>query len=123
MSSCGKMPPRVQANYPRWPGNANRIMTEFIGWFSSAILLATIAKQIWKQWQARSSVGVSKWLFIGQLAASSGFTLYSYLLHNWVFVVTNLLMVASAVVGLSIVMIHKRQRRIEEPRPADHAAG
>jgi uncharacterized protein with PQ loop repeat len=86
-------------------------VTEVIGWASSLILLLTIGKQIHKQWQDRTSEGVSKWLFFGQLGASLGFTLYSYLVHNWVFVVTNLLMAASALLGAAIVLHHRRRRR------------
>lgn len=62
-------------------------------------MLLTIATQIRKQWKDRSANGVSRWLFIGQLAASVGFTIYSILVHNWVFVVTNGLMAISAIVG------------------------
>jgi len=29
-----------------------------------------------------NAAGVSKWLFLGQMAASVGFILYSWLLHN-----------------------------------------
>ena len=74
-------------------------MTEAVGWLSSLILLSTLSQQIWKQWRERSSRGVSKWLFVGQTAASLGFTLYSWLVHNWVFVVTNSLILVSAIVG------------------------
>ena len=84
-------------------------MTEIIGWVSSLILLLTIAKQIHKQWQDESSEGVSKWLFIGQVGASFGFTVYSWLLRNWVFVVTNTLMLLSAFIGLSIVLYQRRR--------------
>jgi uncharacterized protein with PQ loop repeat len=83
-------------------------MTQILGWASSFILLVTIAKQIHKQWSDDSSKGVSKWLFIGQFAASAGFTVYSYLVRNWVFVVTNGLMALSAVMGLLIVVHHRR---------------
>lgn len=82
-------------------------MTEAIGWFSSLVLLLTIGKQIYKQWQDKTSQGVSKWLFIGQVVASAGFAIYSYLVHNWVFVVTNLMMLVSAFAGLGITL---RQR-------------
>lgn len=85
--------------------------TEVIGWISSAILVLTIAKQVWKQWQSGSSEGVSRWLFIGQIAASVGFTAYSFLVHNWVFVVTNALMLANALVGYGIVLHHRRRAR------------
>lgn len=84
-----------------------------IGWVSSLILVVTIARQVHKQWKAGSSEGVSKWLFIGQLAASAGFTAYSLLIKNWVFVVTNGLMVANAVAGFLIVLRHRRRSRAD----------
>lgn len=85
-----------------------RIMTEAVGWISSMILLLTISKQIYKQWQQGSSEGVSKWLFVGQMAASAGFTIYSWLVSNWVFVVTNLLMLLNGLIGFGIVLRHQR---------------
>ena len=88
---------------------ANQTVTEIIGWASSVILVLTIGKQIYKQWQEESSEGVSKWLFIGQVAASVGFTVYSWLVGNWVFVITNSLMLLSAIVGLGIVLRHRRR--------------
>ncbi len=93
------------------------VITEFIGWASSAILLLTIGKQIYKQWQEESSEGVSKWLFIGQVAASFGFTVYSWLLNNWVFVVTNSLMLLSAFIGLGIVLRYQRRAARSEKLP------
>jgi uncharacterized protein with PQ loop repeat len=85
-------------------------VTEIIGWASSIILLLTIGKQIYKQWSDETSEGVSKWLFIGQVAASTGFAIYSWLVGNAVFIVTNLLMLLSAFVGLGIVIHHRRRR-------------
>ena len=84
-------------------------MTEVVGWVSSFILVLTIAKQVYKQWQEDSSEGVSKWLFIGQMAASLGFTIYSWLVNNWVFVVTNSLMLLNGLAGLGIVLHHRRR--------------
>ena len=86
-------------------------VTEAIGWASSVLLLLTITRQIVKQWQEGSSEGVSKWLFIGQMSASLGFTVYSALIRNWVFVVTNALMLMGGLVGLLITLRH---RRLEE---------
>jgi MtN3 and saliva related transmembrane protein len=86
-------------------------MTEIIGWVSSFILLLTIGRQVLKQWRAGTSEGVSKWLFVGQMAASTGFTVYSWLVHNWVFVVTNALMLLNALVGYGIVLRHRRRER------------
>lgn len=81
---------------------------EIVGWLSSAILIATIATQVHKQWKERSAKGVSRWLFVGQTAASLGFTIYSAMVHNWVFVVTNAIMLASAIVGWIILWRNKR---------------
>ena len=74
-------------------------MIDIIGWSSAVILLLTIGRQVYTQWRDRSTQGLSRWLFIGQLAASSGFIVYSWLLENWVFVVTNLLLLITAALG------------------------
>ena len=66
---------------------------------ASAVLLVTIGRQVFTQWKTRSSAGVSKWLFVGQLTASVGFTIYSYLLHNWVFLCSNAALLCTAVIG------------------------
>jgi MtN3 and saliva related transmembrane protein len=84
-------------------------LTEALGWASSMILVLTIAKQVYKQWQSGSSEGVSRWLFVGQIAASVGFTTYSFLVHNWVFVATNAPMLCNALVGYGIVLRHRRR--------------
>jgi MtN3 and saliva related transmembrane protein len=86
-------------------------MIEVIGWASSFILVLTIAKQVHKQWQDRTSAGVSTWLFVGQLAASVGFTIYSLLVRNWVFAVTNGIMVLNGLLGYAITMRYKRDKR------------
>jgi MtN3 and saliva related transmembrane protein len=88
-------------------------MTEAIGWISSLILVLTIGKQVFKQWHDGSSEGVSKWLFIGQMAASLGFTVYSVLVRNWVFVVTNAIMVLNGVLGYAITRRHRRREARE----------
>lgn len=85
--------------------------TDAIGWLSSAILLATLGRQVVKQWREGSSEGVSRWLFVGQVAASTGFVIYSALVANWVFVVTNALILVDALAGLLIVRRHRRRAR------------
>ena len=82
---------------------------DWIGWLSSVILLATIGRQVYTQWRTRTDVGVSRWLFIGQLVASTGFALYSYLLHNWVFLVSNIALLLTAVAG-EFIYLHNKKR-------------
>jgi MtN3 and saliva related transmembrane protein len=93
---------------PRTSHASRQGVPDAIGWLSSAILVCTIANQVYKQWHDDTSKGVSSWLFVGQMLASAGFTLYSWLVHNWVFVVTNALMLCAAIVGLAIVRKHRR---------------
>ena len=82
---------------------------ELVGWASSAILLATITRQVYTQWKTRSTAGVSHWLFIGQVAASTGFTVYSFLLQNWVYAVSNIALLITAVIGQILYQRNKRQ--------------
>jgi MtN3 and saliva related transmembrane protein len=84
-------------------------MIEIIGWASSIVLLATLIKQVKKQWDSGTSEGVSKWLFVGQLVASIGFTTYSYLVENWVFTVTNGILILNNIVGI-ILYFHFAKR-------------
>jgi uncharacterized protein with PQ loop repeat len=83
-------------------------MTELIGWMAATVLLATMGRQVYSQWRDGTSQGVSKWLFIGQLTASSGFVMYSWQLGNWVFVATNLLMLLTAGIGQWIFLSNKK---------------
>ena len=80
-----------------------------IGWASSALLVLTLGRQVWKQWQEGKSEGVSRWLFLGQIAASIGFTTYSLLVGDWVFVVTNALMLLNGLLGYVIVLRNRRR--------------
>lgn len=86
---------------------------DWIGWASSAILLATLVRQVYTQWQTRAGGGVSRWLFVGQVTASVGFTVYSVMLSNWVFAVTNIAILLTAIAGEVIFL---RNKRTQAPR-------
>lgn len=86
--------------------------TELIGWSAAAVLLITISRQVYTQWRDRSTQGLSRWLFIGQLAASTGFVVYSWVLGNWVFVISNVLMLGTAGVGQWIYVRNKRREEM-----------
>jgi hypothetical protein len=53
---------------------------------------------------------LSKWLFLGQIAASAGFVVYSWLKGDWVFVTTNLLILATAIAGQIIFQVNRMKR-------------
>jgi MtN3 and saliva related transmembrane protein len=90
-------------------------MSALIGWLSSVILVVTIINQVLRQWRSGTSEGISGWLFVGQLIASSGFTTYSVLVGDWVFIVTNGLLVLANIAGLTIVRIHRRREQPRKP--------
>lgn len=92
--------------------------TEIIGWASSIILLATLVKQVYKQWKEGTGEGVSKWLFIGQVGSSVGFTVYSYLVGNWVFTVTNGLLLINNVLGVAAYFYIRKRKRKPARQPA-----
>jgi MtN3 and saliva related transmembrane protein len=89
---------------------------EMIGWVSSAVLVATIMRQVYTQWKTKSTTGVSHWLFIGQLAASIGYSVYSYLLHNWVFLTSNVVLLLTAIAGQCLYMHNKSQAKPSQHR-------
>jgi uncharacterized protein with PQ loop repeat len=91
-------------------------LQDVIGWASSVILLLTVGKQVHKQWITEESEGVSGWLFVGQTAASVGFAIYSWMLQNWVFVVTNTLMLVNSFIGLAILQRNRRRSDRRQPR-------
>ena len=84
---------------------------EAIGWFAATVLLLTLGRQVYTQWRERQTKGLSRWLFVGQLTASTAFLVYSWLVENWVFVVTNALLLVTAGLGEWIFL---RNRRLEK---------
>lgn len=85
------------------------ILTKLIGWLATIILLLTVSSQVYAQWRTRSVRGVSHWLFAGQLAASTGFVVYSFLQGDWVFVASNVMMLITAMVG-QVLFLRNRRR-------------
>lgn len=88
--------------------------TEIIGWASSLILLLTLIRQVYKQWHDGKTEGVSSLLFIGQLLASIGFTIYSYQVGNWVFTITNGLLTLNNILGICLYFyFSSREKKME----------
>jgi len=98
--------------------------TEAIGWAAALILLVTMVRQVWSLWVSGAVGGVSRWLFVGQVAAALGFTLYSVLVGNLVFTLTNSLMTVNAVAGLYIDRRNRRRQHAQgAAQPAEAGAG
>ena len=83
---------------------------DWLGWGASAVLRATLLRQVFVQWRERRTDGVSSWLFVGQITASVGFVIYSWLVDNRVFVVTNSALLLTAIAGQ---LIYRRNVRLE----------
>jgi hypothetical protein len=88
--------------------------TDAIGWVGAAVLLATIGRQVYVQWRDETSVGLSKWLFVGQCASSLIFTIYSLMLANWVFAVTNVALLLTAIVGQVLFLRNRRHAALKD---------
>ena len=88
-------------------------MKEAVGWGAAFILVLTISKQVYDQWKEGKSEGVSPWLFIGQLAAATGFAVYSWLVGNMVYIVANALTFIASVAGL-VILLRNRKRQGQE---------
>lgn len=82
---------------------------DLLGWAATLVLVTTLWRQIWKQWRADDAQAVSTWLFVGQITASVLFILYSIALHSWVFVVTNSLVLATAIAGQCLSWVKRRR--------------
>ena len=89
---------------------------DLIGWAASVVLIATLVRQTVTQWRADDPQGVSSWLFAGQITASVLFVAYSVLLKNMVFIVTNSLILATAIVGQCVYLRARRASR-DKPGP------
>ena len=85
------------------------VTIEWVGWISSFVLLLTVARQVYTQWRSRATNGVSRWLFAGQVTASAGFAVYSWMLGNWVFLFTNIALLIIALAGESIDLRNRRR--------------
>lgn len=85
------------------------MLVEIIGWTAAIILLVTLGRQVYTEWRDRSTRGLSRWLFVGQLTASSAFIVYSWLKSDWIFVVTNFLILLTAGIGQVIYLRNKRR--------------
>lgn len=86
----------------------NPMSVDLLGWAATAVLIATLSRQIYKQHQAGSTEAVSTWLFVGQMTASALFVAYSALTGSVVFVVTNSLLLVTAIVG-QILAVRRRR--------------
>ena len=73
-----------------------------VGWAASIILFLTVIAQVVKQWRKGSNEGVSRLLFVGQLAASVGFLVYSIMTGEPVFAVTNSFLALANALGIFI---------------------
>lgn len=96
-----------------------RIGAEIIGWGSAAVLLATLSRQVYSQWRDGTWRGVSRWLFVGQVSASIGFVVYSWLQSDGVFVVTNALILLTALAGQWIYIRSKKRHEARSARPPE----
>ena len=90
------------------------MIENLVGWGSTLILIATLGAQIAREIASGKANNISPWLFVGQCAASMGFLIYSALVGNPVFVVSNALILVTALIGECVrrwLVKRERERR------------
>jgi hypothetical protein len=83
---------------------------DIVGWASSAILIATLVRQVHKQATQGNGCALSKWLFAGQIAASIGFITYSVMVGNMVFIVSNIMILGTAIAGQWLYLHNEKKQ-------------
>jgi uncharacterized protein with PQ loop repeat len=86
-----------------------------IGWASTAILMATLWGQIYREYRLGKADEISPVLFIGQCVASLGFLTYSALVGSVVFVVSNALILLTAFAG-ELMRRHLMRRQLAKQK-------
>ena len=95
---------------PGFAPQAGSVNPDIVGWVAVSILFATLSAQAWKEWRDRVKTGITPLFFVGQVAASIAFIIYSAMLGNVVFIVGNSLVLAVAVAGGAILLWNRRRR-------------
>lgn len=83
--------------------------TRGLGIASALLLVTTLIWQLRAQWRRGSAEGVSRFLFVGQLGASTGFAVYSWLIGDPVFIATNIAAGLAAIAGIGATLLLKRR--------------
>ncbi|MDQ3026172.1 MAG: hypothetical protein M3R58_06685 [Pseudomonadota bacterium] len=83
---------------------------QIIGWAAVSALFLTMSGQAWKQWRDRVKTGIGKYFFVGQIASSVLFLVYSAMVGDRVFVVGNALVLAAAITGGTILWWNRTRR-------------
>jgi uncharacterized protein with PQ loop repeat len=81
-----------------------------MGWGAVLTLFLTLSGQAWKQWRDRVKKGIGKYFFVGQIAASLLFLVYSAMKGDRVFIVGNALVLCAAVTGGAILWYNRTRR-------------
>ena len=87
-----------------------------LGLLATAILVTTLTAQTIKQWRERSTIGIARWFFLGQVSASVCFVAYSLLIHSTLFAVTNGLILLSALAGYVVLRVNRRRALLLKSR-------
>jgi MtN3 and saliva related transmembrane protein len=78
---------------------------------SSVILLATLIRRVCPQCKNHSLAGVARWLFVGQVSASVGFTICSLLASNRVYGTCTFAILIGVIAGEAVYDVTRERRR------------
>lgn len=78
---------------------------DVLGYTAGAITSLTFLPQVIKTWRIRSAKDISLMMFVIAAINESMWIVYGVLLHNWVIILTN-----SVVLAMSLIMIYFKLR-------------
>jgi uncharacterized protein with PQ loop repeat len=93
---------------------------EWLGWLAAMTLLITLFAQVSKNWKEHKLKGVNPLLYYGQALASLCFAVYSLTINSWVFVVTNIIALATAIIGIYLVHRYRKSGNAYAAKRLDH---
>jgi uncharacterized protein with PQ loop repeat len=93
---------------------------QWLGWLAASILLTTLFAQVRKNWKEHKLKGVNPLLYYGQALASLCFAVYSLTINSWVFVVTNILGLVAAIIGIYLVHRYRKPEKAYAADDLDH---
>jgi hypothetical protein len=85
-------------------------MTELIGWIACGLLLITFGSQTYMQWKGQRDK-YTILFFVTAILGSAGNALYSFLVHNIVFIVLNAALVVNNSVGFGIALHNHAKKK------------
>lgn len=98
------------------------MLKELVGWAASVLLIITFGSQTYMQWKGvRGKYTLV--FFVSAILGTAGNLIYSWLVHNTVFIVLNAALVVNNSVGLGLALAHQKKKKEQEKKGKEGEGG